>query len=51
MHAAVVFLTAAMIGFVMGGLVFLHGESVPAAVAAGLVAAGGSLLVLHRLIG
>ncbi|MYS71523.1 hypothetical protein GTY88_13975 [Streptomyces sp. SID5926] len=50
-HAAVVFLAAAMIGFVTGSLVFLHDKSVPAAVAAGLVAAGGSLPVLHKLIG
>ncbi|MFJ7137665.1 hypothetical protein [Streptomyces fungicidicus] len=50
-HAAVVFLAAVMIGFVMGGLVFLHDKPVPAAVAADLVAAGGSLPVLHKLIG
>ncbi|MCZ0210680.1 hypothetical protein OZK63_35375 [Streptomyces sp. UMAF16] len=50
-HAAVVFLAAVIIGFVMGGLMFLHDKSVPAAVAAGLVAAGGSVPVLHKLIG
>ncbi|MFJ9675252.1 hypothetical protein ACIRP5_31215 [Streptomyces sp. NPDC101221] len=50
-HAAVVFLTAAIIGLVMGGLVFLHDKSVPAAVTAGLLAAGGSVPVLHKLIG
>ncbi|MEU8351792.1 hypothetical protein [Streptomyces sp. NPDC048845] len=38
-----VFLTAVIIGLVMGGLMFFHDKSVPAAVAAGLVAAGGSL--------
>ncbi len=50
-HAAVVFLAAVIIGLVMGGLMFLHDKSVPAAVAAGLVAAGASLPVLHKLIG
>ncbi|MFJ2060589.1 hypothetical protein ACIOMM_32320 [Streptomyces sp. NPDC087908] len=51
MHAAVVFLTAVIIGLVMGGLMYLHDKSMPAAVAAGLVAAGASLPVLHKLIG
>lgn len=50
-HAAVVFLAAVIIGLVMGGLMFLHDKSVPTAVTAGLVAAGGSLPVLHKLIG
>ncbi|MFH8796913.1 hypothetical protein [Streptomyces sp. NPDC017941] len=50
-HAAVVFLAAVIISLVMGGLMFLHDKSVPAAVAAGLVAAGGSVPVLHKLIG
>ncbi|MFD8257295.1 hypothetical protein [Streptomyces werraensis] len=50
-HAAVVFLAAVIIGLVMGHLMFLHDKSVPTAVAAGLVAAGGSLPVLHKLIG
>ncbi|MGW2900749.1 hypothetical protein ACWDAO_40815 [Streptomyces sp. NPDC001212] len=50
-HAAVVFLAAVIIGLVMGGLMFLHNKSVPAAVAAGLVAAGGRVPVLHKLIG
>ncbi|MFI9569216.1 recombinase family protein [Streptomyces rishiriensis] len=50
-HAAVVFLAAVIIGLVMGGLMFLHDKSVPAAVATGLVAAGGSVPVLHKLIG
>ncbi|WP_190078595.1 hypothetical protein [Streptomyces daghestanicus] len=50
-HAAVVFLAAAVIGLVMGCLVFLHDKSVPAAVATGLVAAKGSVPVLHKLIG
>ncbi|WP_234326720.1 hypothetical protein [Streptomyces sp. NRRL S-337] len=50
-HAAVVFLAAVIIGLVMGGLMFLHDKSVPSAVAAGLVAAGGSVPVLHKLIG
>ncbi|MFB8043124.1 hypothetical protein ACFC8F_17760 [Streptomyces hydrogenans] len=51
MHAAVVFLAAVVIGLVMGALMFLHDKSMPAAVAAGLLAAGGSVPVLHRLIG
>ncbi|MFF0143334.1 hypothetical protein ACFYRN_43950 [Streptomyces sp. NPDC005227] len=50
-HATVVFLTAFIIGLVMGSLVFLHDKSVPAAVATGLVTAGGSVPVLHKLIG
>ncbi|MEU7560232.1 hypothetical protein [Streptomyces eurythermus] len=50
-HAAVVFLAAFLIGLVMGGLMFLHDKSVPAAVATGLVTAGGSVPVLHKLIG
>ncbi|MGN9796239.1 hypothetical protein ACTMTU_34840 [Streptomyces sp. OZ13] len=44
-------LAAVIIGLVMGGLMFLHDKSVPAAVATGLVAAGGSVPVLHKLIG
>ncbi|MET9197060.1 hypothetical protein ABZX60_27635 [Streptomyces olivaceus] len=50
-HAAVVFLTAAIIGLVMGGLTFLHDKSVPAAVTAGLGSFGISVPVLHKLIG
>ncbi|MFC8407470.1 hypothetical protein ACFUG9_28365 [Streptomyces griseoincarnatus] len=50
-HAAVVFLAAVIIGLVMGGLMFLHDKSVPTAVATGLLAAGGSVPVLHKLIG
>jgi hypothetical protein len=46
-HAAVVFLAAIIIGLVMGGLMFLHDQSVPAAVAADLLAAGFSVPVLH----
>ncbi|CAL9673740.1 hypothetical protein [Streptomyces sp. enrichment culture] len=51
MHAAVVFLTAVIIGLVMGSLTFLHDKSVPAAVAAGLGTFGISVPVLHKLIG
>ncbi|MEU0477545.1 hypothetical protein [Streptomyces olivaceus] len=51
MHAAVVFLTAVIIGLVMGGLTFLHDKCVPAAVAAGLGSFGISVPVLHKLIG
>ncbi|MFI1176629.1 hypothetical protein [Streptomyces melanogenes] len=50
-HAAVVFLTALVVGLVMGGFLFLHEKPVSAAVATGLVAAGGSVPVLHQLIG
>ncbi|MBG0850306.1 hypothetical protein I2W78_00020 [Streptomyces spinoverrucosus] len=50
-HAAVVFLAAVIIGLIMGGLMFFHEKSVPVAVATGLVAAGGSVPVLHKLIG
>ncbi|MCP9994420.1 hypothetical protein LUX09_34435 [Streptomyces albogriseolus] len=50
-HAAVVFLAAVIIGLVVGHLMFLHDKSLPAAVAAGVVAAGGSVPVLHKLIG
>jgi hypothetical protein len=50
-HAAVVFLTAVIIGLVMGAFMFLHHRSVPAAIAAGLVPAGASIPVLHKLIG
>lgn len=49
-HAAAVFLAAVIIGLVMGCLMFLHDKSVPAAVATGLVAVGGSVPVLHKLI-
>ncbi|MEU1457251.1 hypothetical protein [Streptomyces avermitilis] len=50
-HAAVVFLAAVIIGLIMGGFMFLHEKSFPAAVATGLVTAGGSVPVLHKLIG
>ncbi|WP_232839350.1 hypothetical protein [Streptomyces triticisoli] len=50
-HAAVVFLAAVIIGLVMGGLMFLHEKSVPAAVATGLGCCGLSVPVLHKLIG
>ncbi|MET8102259.1 hypothetical protein ABZV29_38415 [Streptomyces sp. NPDC005236] len=50
-HAAVVFLTAVVIGLIMGGLMFLSDKSVPTAVATGLGAAGVGVPVLHKLIG
>ncbi|MET7436335.1 hypothetical protein ACWERY_10750 [Streptomyces sp. NPDC004082] len=50
-HAAVVFPATVIIGLVVGGLMCLHDKSVPAAVATGLVTAGGSVPVLHKLIG
>lgn len=51
MPAAVVFLTAVVIGLVMGGLMFLRDRSVPAAIATGLGCCGLSIPVLHQLIG
>ncbi|MFG3552646.1 hypothetical protein [Streptomyces sp. NPDC047725] len=46
-----VFLTAVVIGLVMGGLMFLRDRSVPAAIATGLGCCGLSIPVLHQLIG
>ncbi|MEV6002169.1 hypothetical protein AB0M25_23570 [Streptomyces griseomycini] len=50
-HAAVVFLAAVIIGLVMGGLMFLHDKSVPAAIVTGLGCCGVSVPMLHKLIG
>lgn len=50
-HTAVVLLIAVVIGLVVGGLTFLSGGSVAAAVLAGLTAAGISIPVLRSLIG
>ncbi|MFE4625772.1 hypothetical protein [Streptomyces mirabilis] len=50
-HAAVAFIAAGFIGFIMGGLVFLSEKSVPKAVAAGLGSFGLSVPVLHKMIG
>ncbi|MDW4903215.1 hypothetical protein RB625_32910 [Streptomyces californicus] len=50
-HTAVVLLIAVVIGLVVGGLTFLSGGAVAAAVLAGLTAAGFSVPVLRSLIG
>ncbi|WP_445283697.1 hypothetical protein [Streptomyces sp. DSM 118148] len=50
-HTAVVLLIAVVIGMVVGGLTFLSGGAVAAAVLAGLTAAGVSIPVLRTLIG
>ncbi|MFE6200946.1 hypothetical protein [Streptomyces sp. NPDC057838] len=50
-HTAVVLLIAVVIGLVVGGLTFLSGGAVAAAVLAGLTAAGISIPVLRSLIG
>ncbi|KUF19259.1 MULTISPECIES: hypothetical protein [Streptomyces] len=50
-HTAVVLLIAVVIGLVVGGLTFLSGGAVAAAVLAGLTAAGVSIPVLRSLIG
>jgi hypothetical protein len=51
LHTTVVLLAAGFIGVIMGTLVFLSEKSVPKAVGTGLVAAGASVPVLHKLIG
>ncbi|WP_344283789.1 hypothetical protein [Streptomyces hebeiensis] len=50
-HTAVVLLIAVVIGLIAGGLTFLSGGAVAAAVLAGLTAAGFSVPVLRSLIG
>ncbi|MER6421132.1 hypothetical protein [Streptomyces sp. NPDC001137] len=50
MHTAVVLLTAAVIGLIVGGLTFLSNLSVPGAVLAGLGAGSLSVPVLRLLI-
>ncbi|MFH8839372.1 hypothetical protein [Streptomyces sp. NPDC017868] len=50
-HAAVVFLLAAVIGLLTGGLARAAGQPWPTAVAAGLAAAGVAVPAGHRLIG
>ncbi|MER6431918.1 hypothetical protein ABT272_29955 [Streptomyces sp900105245] len=50
-HTAVVLLIAVVIGLVVGGLTFLSGGAVAAAVLAGLTATGVSVPVLRTLIG
>lgn len=51
LHTAVVLLTAAFFGVVMGGLMFLSEKSVPEAVATGLATTGVSTMALRSLIG
>ncbi|MFC8393109.1 MULTISPECIES: hypothetical protein [Streptomyces] len=50
-HTAVVLLIAVVIGLIVGGLTFLSGGAVAAAVLAGLTAAGVSVPGLRSLIG
>jgi hypothetical protein len=50
-HTAVVLLIAVVIGLIVGGLTFLSGGAVAAAVLAGLAAAGVSVPGLRSLIG
>ncbi|MEV7568635.1 hypothetical protein [Streptomyces tanashiensis] len=50
-HAAVVFLLAAVVGLLAGGLARAAGQPWPTAVAAGLAAAGVAVPAGHRLIG
>lgn len=51
LNTAVVLLTAAVIGLIVGGLTFLSGGLVAGAVLAGLTGAGASIPVLRSLIG
>ncbi|MDG9711404.1 hypothetical protein [Streptomyces sp. DH10] len=50
-HTTIVLLIAVVIGLIVGGLTFLSGGAVAAAVLAGLTAAGVSVPVLRSLIG
>ncbi|MEU9983576.1 hypothetical protein [Streptomyces sp. NPDC050856] len=50
-HTALVLLAAAFIGLVTGGLTFLAGGPAAGAVLAGLAGFGGSIPVLHQMIG
>ncbi|WP_328966186.1 hypothetical protein [Streptomyces virginiae] len=50
LHTTVVLLTALVIGVIVGGLTFLTGASVAAAVIAGLTGTGASTPVLRSLI-
>ncbi|MFH8446367.1 hypothetical protein ACH4D3_34800 [Streptomyces sp. NPDC018026] len=51
LHTALVLLTAAVIGIVVGGLTWLSGSPVAGSVLTGLVSAGGGVPVLRSLIG
>ncbi|MFF9432008.1 hypothetical protein [Streptomyces sp. NPDC014746] len=50
-HSAVVILSAAFIGVVFGFLTYAATPNLPAAVIAGLTAAGASFLGLRQVIG
>ena len=50
-RAAVVLLTALIVGVLAGGLAYLVDHSVPAAVLWGGGAAGGAVLLFHTVIG
>ncbi|MFJ9447191.1 hypothetical protein ACIRRH_35875 [Kitasatospora sp. NPDC101235] len=49
-YAALILLTAAVIGLITGGLAFLSGSPAAGAILAGLSGTGVSVPVLHRLI-
>ncbi|MFJ3791354.1 hypothetical protein [Kitasatospora sp. NPDC090091] len=50
-RTAIILVAAVVIGLVVGGLTFLGGGPVAAAVLAGLTGSGASVLGLHQLIG
>ncbi|MFI8933299.1 hypothetical protein ACIG3E_37230 [Streptomyces sp. NPDC053474] len=50
-HTALVLLTAAVVGLVMGGLIFVGGGTAAEAAFTGLTAGGVSVPVLRGLIG
>lgn len=50
-HAALVFVSAALIGLVVGVLTFLGTANAPLSAVAGLSAIGAAVGVLHKMIG
>uniref|UniRef100_UPI003F49A7E8 hypothetical protein n=1 Tax=Amycolatopsis sp. CA-082387 TaxID=3239918 RepID=UPI003F49A7E8 len=48
LRGAVLLLLAFVVGSIAGGLTFLAGHNVPAAILAGLTAASGTLVLLNR---
>lgn len=50
-HAALVFVSAALIGLVVGALTFLGTANASLSVIAGLSASGAGVGVLHKMIG
>lgn len=50
-HAALVFVSAALIGLVVGVLTFLGTANAPLSAVAGLSAGGAGVGVLHKMIG